>query len=230
VLFCNSGCIHSDYGEVRHKVHRWRFHYFYYSFDVLVSWSHKLSLYSWFCMYSVLLALSILSILWYFLSLGDNSGYMNSGYGDVWYTVYIWGFPCLDYSFDVLISRIGNLGLYNWFYNIYFTCYLFTCSFMLMLTTRFSIHALWLRFIDTHVLIYTRYLAFTTPLVGEFWLSWTCMFRSRSSELVDSSCCWLETQRMCGSPADRLKPIFSGPPARLPSFPFVTREHLLYCS
>ena len=35
--------------------------------------------------------------LCYFLSLGDNSGYMNSGYSDVRYKVYIWGFPCLDY-------------------------------------------------------------------------------------------------------------------------------------
>ena len=36
--------------------------------------------------YSVL---SVISILWCFLDLGDNSGYMNSGYGDVRYKVYI---------------------------------------------------------------------------------------------------------------------------------------------
>jgi len=50
--------------------------------------------------------------------------------------VYIWGFSCLDYSFDVLTSQIGNLGLYNWFYHIYLL--LFTYSYMLMLTIRFS--------------------------------------------------------------------------------------------
>ena len=31
---------------------------------------------------------------------------MNSGYGDVRYRVYIWGFSCLDYSFDILTSRL----------------------------------------------------------------------------------------------------------------------------
>ena len=44
-----------------------------------------------------------------------KSGYINSDYSDVMYRVYIWGFPCLDYSFDVLISLIGNVSLYNWF-------------------------------------------------------------------------------------------------------------------
>ena len=56
--------------------------------------------------------------------------------------VYIRGFSCLDYSFDALILQIGNLGLYNWFYNIYFTCYLLTCSCIPVLTIRFSMHAL----------------------------------------------------------------------------------------
>jgi len=44
---------------------------------------------------------------------------MNLWYSDVRYVVYRWGFLCLDYSFGVLISQIGNLGLYNWFYRIY---------------------------------------------------------------------------------------------------------------
>ena len=77
----------------------------------------------WF--YSVL---SVLSILWCFLNLGDNSGYMNSGYGDIRYRLYTWRFSCLDYSFDVLISQIGILGLYNWFCHIYFTWCLTACS------------------------------------------------------------------------------------------------------
>jgi len=43
-----------------------------------------------------------------------------------------------------------------------------SCSCVLVLTTRFPIHSLWFRFIDTRVPIYAYYLAFTTPLVGEF--------------------------------------------------------------
>jgi len=98
--------------------------------------------------YSVL---SFLSILCYFLSLEDNSGYINSGYGDVRYRVYIWEFSCLDYSFDVLISYISNLGLYNGFFHIYFTWCLIACPWVFVLMIQFSIHALWLRFIDTCV-------------------------------------------------------------------------------
>jgi len=75
----------------------------------------------------------------------------------------------MDYSFDVLTSQISNLGLYNWFYYIYFTCYLLTCSCMPMRMTRFLIHAPWLGYIDTRVLVPARHLAFTTPLAGEFW-------------------------------------------------------------
>jgi len=37
----------------------------------------------------------------------SNSDYMNSDYCDVRCWVYIWGFSCLDYFFDVLISQIG---------------------------------------------------------------------------------------------------------------------------
>ena len=105
-LFCyyegNSGYINSDYSDVRCMVYIWGFSCLDYFFDVLISWSRKFCLYDWFCLYS------ILSVLWCFLSLGDNSGYINSGYGDVRYRVYIWGFPYLDYFFDVLISQIGN--------------------------------------------------------------------------------------------------------------------------
>jgi len=134
----------------------WGFSFLDYSFDVLVSWSRDLSLYKWFCSYSSLL---VLSILCYFLSLGDNSGCMNSGDGYASYIVYIWGFSYLDYSFNVLISRIRNLSLYNWFYHIYFTWCLITCSCVFMLTTRFSIHAFRFGFINTRVLVYACHLA-----------------------------------------------------------------------
>ena len=32
-------------------------------------------------------------------------------------------------------------------------------------------------YINTHILISTRHLAFTCHLLGSFWLPWTCMFR-----------------------------------------------------
>jgi len=51
---------------------------------------------------------------------------------------------------------------------------------------------LWFKFIDTRVLIFTRHLAFASPLTGEFWLPWILMSRSRSLELVDSPICWPE--------------------------------------
>ena len=48
------------------------------------------------------------------------------------------------------------------------TYYLFACSYMYMLMTRFLMHALGLGFIDTRVFILARHLAFATPLVEEF--------------------------------------------------------------
>jgi len=107
--------------QVYLSIYIWGFLYLDYFFDVLISWSRKLSLYHWFCLHSVL---SILLVLCCFLSLRDNSSCMNVRYDDVRYRVYIWAFSYLDYSFDVLISLIRNLGLYNWFYHIYHTWYL----------------------------------------------------------------------------------------------------------
>ena len=57
----------------------------------------------------------IASILFYYYIVKVKTDYINSDYSDVRYRVYIWGFPYLDYSFDVLISLIGNVSLYNWF-------------------------------------------------------------------------------------------------------------------
>jgi len=54
-------------------------------------------------------------LLHYYIVVKEKTDYINSDYSDVRYRVYIWGFPCLDYSFDVLISLIGNVSLYNWF-------------------------------------------------------------------------------------------------------------------
>ena len=38
--------------------------------------------------------------------------------------------PCLDYSFDVLISRIGNVGLYNRFSYSYLPHFMFICAYV----------------------------------------------------------------------------------------------------
>ena len=45
----------------------------------------------------------------------DNLGYIHSVNGNIRYKVYLWGFSCLDYPFDILISWIRQLSLYNWF-------------------------------------------------------------------------------------------------------------------
>ena len=143
--------------------------------------------------------------------------------------VYIWWFPCLDYSFNILTSRISNFVLYNWFYHIYFTCYFLTCSCMPILMTRFSIHAPWLGFIDTRVLVLARHLAHTThwgvltPLdlhvqileLGAYGFS-DCRSEMRRESVNFRQTVW--------------SPILPGLPAHLLSFSFVTREHLLYCS
>ena len=41
-MLCNSGCIYSDYDDVRYVVYKWGFPYLDYSFDVLISWSCNL--------------------------------------------------------------------------------------------------------------------------------------------------------------------------------------------
>ena len=74
----------------------------------------------------------------YYVIVKAKSGYINSDYSDVSYKVYMWGFSCLDDSFDVLISRIGNVGLYNWFSCSYFTYYLISCSYVLTFTIHLS--------------------------------------------------------------------------------------------
>ena len=88
----------------------------------------------------------------------------------------------------------------------------------------------WFEFIDTPVLVPARHLAFITSLVGEFLTPLdphlqilkfgACGF----SRLLIRDASW-----KCGSSADRLEFFFSGPPARLSSFLFITHEHLLYC-
>jgi len=133
-------------------------------------------------------------ILFYLVVIMDNLGCAYSVDWDMRCMVYRWGFSCLDYPLEVSISWIYLLSPYNWFCHIYLSYYLMPHSYscVIVLTTRFSMHTLLFRFTDTRVLILTHHLAFTTPLVGEFWLPWILMSRFRSLELVDSPCCWSE--------------------------------------
>jgi len=117
-----------------------------------------------------LLAYFRVSILFhYFVILKANSAYINSDYSDVRCRVYVWGFLYLDYFFNVLISWIGNVGLYNWFSFSYFTYCLISCSYVLI----FMIHLSYARVPDIHAT--WPYLLYS---VGCIWQLWILMFRS----------------------------------------------------
>ena len=122
-MFHNSNCIDLVYDDVKYMVYRWGFSYLDYSFDVLISWNHKLGLYLWFCricFHLVLRRISdfkiIIIILYMFTSC----------------------FPTcvLFYQSPVLIMLYHACSLLDIAY------YLSVCSCMLVLTTWFLIHAL----------------------------------------------------------------------------------------
>ena len=70
--------------------------------------------YTYATLLNYLIAYFRVSILFHYsIIVKANSDYINSDYNDVRCRVYMRGFPYLDYSFDALISRIGNVGLYN---------------------------------------------------------------------------------------------------------------------
>jgi len=65
----NSGCIYLVDGEVRYMVYRWGFPYLDYPLNVLISWSRRLSLFNWFCIYLhytyTVDELHIFSLIWF---------------------------------------------------------------------------------------------------------------------------------------------------------------------
>ena len=136
----------------------------------------------------------------------------------------------MDYSFDVLTSRISNLGLYNKFYHVYFTYCLLTCSCMSVLTTRFQ-YMFMIR-IYRYTCLYpcmplgiyntTRWRVLT-PLDPHVQISELRAY-GFSRMLIRNA------QRKRGSSAVRLRPYPSRPPARLSSFLSVTCERPLYGS
>jgi len=100
----------------------------------------------------------------------DSSGCAYSIDGDNWNMVYRWRLHCLNYPLEVSISWIYLLSSYFWFCHFCIFQHLMphSCSCMLVLTTRFLLHALWLMFVNTRVVIYARHLAFIKLLVREF--------------------------------------------------------------
>ena len=106
-----------------------------------------------------------------------------------------------------------------------------SCSCMHVLTNTIFYACLCLGFIDTHVLIYARHLAFASPLAGEFWLLWILMSRFQSLQRVDSPCCWPEKRRVAwisGRPSRA--PTFQVPLLGSRGFPVMTLSRHLYCS
>jgi len=115
----------------------------------------------------------------------------------------------------------------NWFCYIYLSYCLLACSYMPVLTTQFSMHAFLFRFIDTRMHVPARHLAFATPLIR------TLDLHVQISELKTCGFSWLlirDAQRKHRSSADHSEALSFPAPTRLSSFPFVTRERLLYCS
>ena len=146
-----------------------------------------------------------------------------------WDIRYIWGFSYLDYSFDVLISWICNLGLYNWFY-----------------------HTLLVNFLHAHVCLCSRH-GFQYMLMT--WIYWyTCVYpctpfgiciiarwgvvtpldphvQITKLETCEFSQLLIRVaQQKRGSSANRLKPYPFRPHVRLSSSPYVTRQRPLYYS
>jgi len=121
-MFCNSDWIDLVYDDVRYMVHRCWFPCLDYSFNVLISWSHKLSLYLLFChicFHQILLQIFgfiIVIILYLFTS-----------------SLII---CVLFHQSPALIILYHAYSLLDVIY------YLVTCSCMSMLTTQFSILAL----------------------------------------------------------------------------------------
>ena len=97
-------------------------------------------------------------------------------------------FSCLDYFFNVLISWIYNLSLYNWFCHICITWYLISCSCVYNHYTVFDIC-----FFESVLLIHVCLLVHVTchsfyHSLGSFLTLRTFMFRSWSLGLSGPIC------------------------------------------
>ena len=136
-----------------------------------------------------------------------------------WGICYIDEVSCLDYSLEVPISWTYLYSSYNCFCHLCISYHLkpHSCSNVFAHDSIFNACP-WFKFFDTRVLVSAHHLAFITPLVGEFWLPWICMSRSRSLEFVDSLGCWSEWHKRCVNHRQTVQsPFLSGP---MPEFFF----------
>jgi len=117
-------------------------------------------------------------------------------------------------------------------------CHLYT-SHHLMSHSCSGVHAqdmffnacFWFGFIDIRVLIPARHLAFITPLVGEFSDSpESACPDPRAWTVINIQLIRVVQQQHSGSAKTSSGPYPSKPSTRLSSFPFVTRECILYYS
>jgi len=152
-VFYNSSHMHLDYNDVRYIVYTWGFSCLDYSFNILISWSHKLG---WTAGLPYLLSSDSTSDFWFYY----------------YYYIYVYilsyhlcSIPMVFCSYHILPC------MFLAWYHICISHHLLSLHAPVsVITTRFSLHAFWLEFNDTHVPDYACHLALTSPLIGEFWL------------------------------------------------------------
>jgi len=112
-----------------------------------------------------------------------NSGCIYSDYDDIKYTVYRWGFPCLDYSFDVLISWSCNLDCtagFTIFAFIWFLFRFFILLLFLLLLYIPSFTTCVLHWFSAVIILYTSSLLPDITLVllySNSWLAYSCFIQ-----------------------------------------------------
>ena len=74
------------------------------TWTVLALFASCLKWYLWYWISWLACLNHVSMIIKYYYNYPDNLGCINSGDSDMRYKVYIWGFSCLDYSLDVLVS------------------------------------------------------------------------------------------------------------------------------
>jgi len=131
---------------------------------------------------------------------------------------------CLDYPLEISISWIDLLSPYNWFCHFYTSHYLMSHSCLACLCSRHNFQCMSFNLdLSIYVPVHAHHLAFTSPLVGEFWLLWIFLSKSWTLELVDSPSCWSEWRSESVDHRQTIwGPILSDPCSS--SFPCITHE------
>ena len=148
------------------------------------------------------------------------------------YIIYRRGFPYLDYPLEVSISWIYLLSPYNWSYHFCTSHYLMPlhvhvclCTWhvfqYLLFDSDLSIHMCF----PLHATWHSSYLS-----LGCFWQLQTGMPRFWSLELVNSQGCWSEYGMKAWIIGRQFGTLSFQAFCSSLEFPFITREHFLYCS